>query len=135
MLEKNLKNEECSNLPKKNNKNLLSPTVSVLSVSDHSFSSRFHSHRYFSHSSRIINTCSACSHFRHLFSKLVAFLLATFSMFSGSFLLFLSAVLEASRCFRRPSWKLLAAFVGCLGCFSLFLSTVLEASRCFCRPS
>ena len=38
----------------------------------------------------------------------------------GSFLLFLSAVMEAFCCFCRPSWKLLAVFFGRLGSFSLF---------------
>ena len=51
----------------------------------------------------------------------------------GSFSLFLSAVLEASRCFCQPSWKLLAVFVSRLGSFSLFLSAALEVSRCFCQ--
>ena len=56
-------------------------------------------------------------------------------MCSRSFLLFLSAILEAFCCFCRPSWKLFAVFVGHLGSFSLLLLAILEAFRCYCWPS
>ena len=83
----------------------------------------------------ILTVCSLPSHsFRWPFSKLVAFLSATFYCFLRSFL-FLSDVLEAFCCYSQPSWKLLTVFVGCLGSFLLLLSAILEASHCFCRLS